>query len=219
MIKNSKFSFDDADDFFTEDEPKQSQAKEVKYCKSCKAENSISAKFCSECGSKEFVSKVSNNVKYCVCCKEEVSANAKFCQYCGGNQFVNDLEELEDLNEQAKYKEYYDIIEAKKKTIIDLEDKVFELKSEIKSLEIELEFETFELTSEVSDDVIEAKRIMIEDKEEEKTRCDEEAYNLVIEHQKYCSDYERRDFDLDKEIAICKKEITKLKSQLEESKK
>ena len=69
-----------------------------KYCKMCKTKNSIEAKFCLECGNKEFVSSLTkkSTEKYCVKCKTKLENKAKFCYNCGSSDFVSSLDEIDD---------------------------------------------------------------------------------------------------------------------------
>lgn len=69
-----------------------------KYCKKCKTKNLLEAKFCLECGSKEFVSSLSkkSNEKYCVKCKTKLESKAKFCYNCGSSDFVSSLDDADN---------------------------------------------------------------------------------------------------------------------------
>ena len=105
MAKINKYNIEEFDEIIAND---------YKYCKKCKTEIIITAKFCQNCGHNEFYSieelnKLENS-KYCTKCKTLVSLNTKFCQNCGNNQFVKSLDEVDYDDVDMKNQKIYDDI-------------------------------------------------------------------------------------------------------------
>ena len=105
MAKTNKYNIEEFDEIIAND---------YKYCKKCKTETIITAKFCQNCGHNEFYSieelnKLENS-KYCTKCKALVSLNTKFCQNCGNNQFVKSLDEVDYDDVDVKNQKIYDDI-------------------------------------------------------------------------------------------------------------
>ena len=65
-----------------------------KYCAKCYAPNIKSAKFCGECGNKDFIV-APDGVKYCLDCGTANQIKQKFCLSCGKNKFVYTKEDYQ----------------------------------------------------------------------------------------------------------------------------
>ena len=64
-----------------------------KFCKGCGCQTNQRAKFCIECGSKEFFDSLVeyklNKELYCVKCLAKKEKNSNKCEYCGHDEFLN----------------------------------------------------------------------------------------------------------------------------------
>ena len=135
-MKKSKFAIDDFE-----------IVEEFKYCKNCHTKNTKKAKFCFECGSKDFVDSLepkNTNVKYCAKCGQEVKKSAKFCFECGHNKFVDSIVDEADNKEfeiDSKYQAKMDDISKKMEKLNNEISKIRKM-----NLEIEKEISSNEKT-------------------------------------------------------------------------
>lgn len=136
-MANNRFNLEEFDEVISND---------YKYCKKCKTETVLNAKFCQNCGHNEFYSKEElnkkENSKYCSKCKTLVSLKTKFCQNCGNNEFVKSLDEVFSLDDlEIKYQKEFDVITKEinnvKKSINNLLKNKDELEKKLAKTEVD----------------------------------------------------------------------------------
>lgn len=144
MAKKSLFAIDLEEDVFEEKkespvvQTKQAQ-QSVKYCVKCKAQVISGAKFCGECGGKEFVEDLEVlNHKYCIHCGTELDTNIKYCYNCGKNEFVRTKEEYDQLQKEKEFAPYKEEIKLLDEQTLKVKEESNKLKQEIADLKNKL---------------------------------------------------------------------------------
>lgn len=144
MAKKSLFAIDLEEDVFEKDKPSKKieppVRQGVKYCVKCKAQNIINAKFCGECGGKEFVDNLEVlSKKYCLSCGLELDVNVKFCYDCGNNTFAKTREEYEKAQKEKEFIPYKEEISKLEEELNRIKPLIKEQNYEIQRLNKELE--------------------------------------------------------------------------------
>lgn len=147
MAKKSLFAIDlEEDNVFDDKSVKTKEVEtpqvkqDVKYCAKCKSQNAISAKFCGECGSNEFVDNLEVlSKKYCLSCGLELDVSVKFCYDCGNNTFAKTREEYDKAQKEKEFIPYKEEISRYEEEINKIKPLIKELNYEIQRLNKELE--------------------------------------------------------------------------------
>lgn len=136
-----------------------------KYCKSCGYQTDLHAKFCIECGCKEFFDSLGkyklNKELYCVKCLSHVNKNDKKCSYCGHDKFLNgnlafyemSRNYINELNKKS-LKVENDVIDLRK-DLSDVNSKINKTLNSIKKYEKEIltysNFDDTDLINKIND--------------------------------------------------------------------
>ena len=179
MAKINKFNLEEFDNIISND---------YKYCKKCKSEIHINAKFCQNCGHNEFYTKEElekkESSKYCSKCKTLVSLNTKYCQNCGNNEFVKSLDDVFTTD---------DVDHKNQKILDDILEEINRVKSNINKLLTNKEELEYKLNKSKVD----------YEKKIEKLKVDEEKYKAKASSSS-------------EEVMSYKEKIQKLEKQLNE---
>ena len=126
-----------------------------KFCKSCGCQTNQRAKFCIECGSKEFFDSLVeyklNKELYCVKCLSKKEKNSDKCEYCGHNEFLNG-----NLAYFEMSRKYIDELNNKsvvlESDVINLRNESLDIDSKIKKTQTNLKKNNKEIINLSSDD-------------------------------------------------------------------
>lgn len=198
----------------------------IKYCAKCNTPIPSSAKFCFECGGKEFLDKPKAKERYCKNCFIKLDSDEEVCPLCEGDDFASSIDELYEIrNREAISKDK----SSQNKIIQKIED----VKTLIKVNEGKINEQKQIMYKYPS--IEEMNKHLIKEKEEADNEIAkaQAKYNKYLEDQKkakaaaikskdYESEYEKlvnEAKDIDAELATMNKELSLLEHQVDEAKK
>lgn len=201
-------------------------SEKIKYCAKCNTPIPANAKFCFECGGKEFLDKPKAKDRYCKHCFIKLDADEEVCPLCEGDDFASSIDELYEIKNKETI--------AKDKTSYGrFSQKIEDIKASIKQTEAKINEQKQVMYKYPS---IEEMRKHIASANEDANKEIEKAkskYNKYLEDQKkakaavlkskdYESEYEKivnERKDIEAEISAMNRELESLEHQVEEAKK